>query len=95
MNILVLRCSCHVRQQRCQKCDKILYYYNKITNEQKRTLADGISFLVAVATIGLFLQDLYRMAFVPEMKLSEFGRLRILADKRIKAHEKLKQKKRA
>jgi len=28
------------------------------------------------------------MAYVPDMKLAEFGRLKVLADKRIKAIEK-------
>jgi len=43
--------------------------------------------------LGVF--SIMEMSFVADMTLSEFGRLRAIADKRVKAQEKLNKKKRA
>jgi len=58
-------------------------FHERFKNKDKTPVED-YNFMDMV--LGVF--SIMEMAYVPDMKLSEFGRLRLLADKRIKAIEK-------
>ena len=59
-------------------------FHERFKDKQPQQSVEKFSFIDMV--LGVF--SIMEMAYVPTMKLSEFGRLKVLADKRIKAIEK-------
>jgi len=72
-----------------KEIQRLLDKFNERFKEKKPQVK--VDFMDIV--LGVF--SIMEMAFVPDMKLAEIGRLKVLADKRVKAHEKLNKKKRA
>ena len=59
-------------------------FHERFKDKKPQQPTEKFSFIDMV--LGVF--SIMEMAYVPDMKLAEFGRLKVLADKRIKAIEK-------
>jgi len=69
-----------------KETQRLLDKFNERYNKDVPTVTETLEFIDIA--LGVFL--IMEMAYIPEMKLAEFGRLKLLADKRVKSMEKKK-----